>query len=238
MKYISLVSLLWLATSVAYGFRLDPMVADFESTGPNQSKVFRIENNGQERIAIALKATSRSHDLKGEEKREKVDDFSIYPEQISLGPNDSRNIRVTYKGATDLKAEKAYRLIATQLPVDFKGDKKNTQLNFLFEYVASVYVHSGSVQPRLEIKQTEVTGTNKVRVVLENTGTAHRLLKGVSVHLANESGKNIPVKEISFQNWPGENILPGSQREFELQTADPVKAKSTLKASLQISEKP
>jgi fimbrial chaperone protein len=238
MKYISLFSLLWLATSIAYGFRLDPMVADFETSGPNQSKVFRIENNGQERIAIALKATSRSHDIKGEEKRDKVDDFSIYPEQISLGPNDSRNIRVTYKGLADLKSEKAYRLIATQLPVDFKGDKKNAQLNFLFEYVASVYVHSGSVQPRLEIKQTEVTGANKVRVIIENSGTAHRLLKGVSLHLTNESGKNIPVKETSFQNWSGENILAGSQREFDLQTMEPVKTKTNLKTSLQISEKP
>ncbi len=239
MKKIALVCLLLACGSVSWAFRLDPMVTEFSLTGPEQSKVFRIENNGHERIAVQLKMTTRNIDPQGQESRELVQDFSIYPEQISLGPNDSRNVRVTYKGPKELKAEKAYRLIAAQLPVDFKtATQKKNQLNFLFEYVASIYVRPEGTNPKLEIQKVESKGDNKIHLVIENKGTAHRLLKGVTIVVSTEAGKNITLQQKPDQSWESENLLAGSTREFELQTTEKLATKAPLKASLRISDQP
>jgi fimbrial chaperone protein len=239
MKKFMLISSLLAFSSLSWAFRLDPMVTEFSPSGPEQSKVFRIENNGQERIAVQLKMTTRKIDSRGQESREAVSDFSIYPEQMSLGPNDARNVRVTYQGAKEIEVEKAYRLIAAQLPVEFKSAaQKKSQLNFLFEYVASIYVRPEGTQAKLEIQKVEPLNENKIHLILENKGSAHRLLKGVTVAVTTEAGKNISLQPQSDQAWESENLLAGMTREFDLQTTDKIPAKATLKASLKISDQP
>lgn len=218
----------------AFGFRLEPMVADFSPKSEGTSKVFRVENNGQDRIAIQLKMTTRLVDSTGKETREPTQDFTIYPDQISLGPNDARNIRVTYKGPKDIKSERAYRLVASQLPVDFKAVPNQNQLNFLFQYVASVYFKPEGSYPKIEVSKIEIADSKKLKVSLTNTGTAHRLLKDVKVTILNSEGKPIALQESSFKNWAGENLLAGASRDLEIETVDRVAKQAKLKAEVQI----
>lgn len=238
MRTLALIPPLLLVSLAASAFRLDPMVVEFTPEGSGSSRVFKVENNGQERIAVQFKVTTRAVDVKGRETRETSNEFSIYPEQISLGPNDSRNVRVTYQGPKTLSSEKAFRLIASQLPVDFKGDRKKAQINFLFQYVASVYVRPEGAHPRLEIASVHSEGGRRVKVLLANRGGAHRLLKGVRVRLLDDGGKAVGVRDSSFADWSGENLLAGAEREFWLETAEPLATGAKLKAELAVSESP
>lgn len=222
----------------SHAFRLDPMVVEFSPKAPGNSKVFRIENNGQDRIAVQLKLTSRKVDQKGNETREPSNDFSVYPDQVSLGPNDSRNVRVTYTGTQELKEEKSYRLIATQLPVDFKGEKKESQLKFLFQFVASLYVHPEGSFAQIEVAEMSAVNANTLKIVLQNKGSAHRLLKDVRLAVQSESGQSISIKDSSYKDWPGENLLAGGRREFLIETVEAIPNKAKLKAQVTFLDHP
>lgn len=233
----SLLPLLLFAPSLAMAFRLDPMVAELSPKGDGRSKVFRLENNGTDRVALKMRVTTRAADENGKESRGDTADFSVYPEQLSLAPNDARNVRVTYKGPAELKAEAAYRLIATQLPVDFKAGEKKTQVNFLFEYVASLYVKPAGVFPRLQVRATEWQDARRVKLTLENTGTAHRLLQGVRPEAVLGEGKKAAFKN-DFKAWDGENMLPGETRVFLLETKEALPEKIRPPITLIQTESP
>lgn len=213
----------------AMAFKLVPMVAQLTPNGSGKSQVFQITNNGQSRIAIQMKVTTRKQDLQGNEIRESSDDFLIYPEQISLAPNDSRNVRLTYKGKEDIKSEQAYRLIAKQLPVEFETSSQQSQLKFLFEYVASVYITPMDTSPKLEVTMQKMEN-QKIVLRIKNTGSSHQLLKDIS---ANIRFKN---EDISFSKeiqdaWDATNLLADSEREFII----PTKFKSSDSDQLKIS---
>ena len=239
MTSLTIQTVLFLLLALpASAFRLDPMVVEFTPSGAGSSKVFKVENNGQDRIAVQLKTTTREVSPSGQETRNPSTEFSIFPDQISLGPNDTRNIRVTYNGSKDVASERSFRLIATQLPVDFKGEKKQAQLNFLFQYVASLYVTPPQALAKLEVQKIEATGAKKLKISLANIGSAHRLLKDVKLKLTTESGEPVAIQEASFKDWPGENLLAGSKRDYELETVQPLPAKAKLKSELIIENHP
>lgn len=224
-----------LSSFPAWSFRLDPMVVELQPTGAKSSHSFRVENNGQERIAVQLKMTSRMTDENGKETRLDSSDFTIYPEQISLSPNDMRTVRVTYNGPKEVTSEKAYRLIASQLPVNFQKETKPTQLNFLFQYIASVYVTPKGAAAQIQVKDIKVTDKNKIEFKIENTGTAHRLLKGVQVQFYDKNNL-IAIDQNFFKTIANENILAGSSRKLTVDTTSKISNKSILTAKVEITE--
>lgn len=212
------------------------MVVELEPNAPKNSHSFRVENNGQERIAVQLKMASRTSDENGKESRVDTTDFSIYPEQISLSPNDMRTIRITYTGSKDVNTEKAYRLIAAQLPVQFQKQTKPTQLNFLFQYIASVYVTPKGAVPQIQINKIKALSKNKIEFYIENIGTAHRLLKGVEIQLFANSEKPIALDSEFFKAITNENILANSSRKFVVATKENIDPKMTITGKVKITE--
>lgn len=219
----------------AFSFRLDPMVVELQPTGPKNSHSFRVENNGQERIAVQLKMTTRTTDENGKETRLDSSDFTIYPEQISLSPNDMRTVRVTYNGPKDVTSEKAYRLIASQLPVNFQKETKPTQLNFLFQYIASVYITPKGAAAQVQVKDIKVTDKNKIEFKLENVGTAHRLLKGIQVQFYDKNNL-VAIDPNFFKGIANENILAGASRKLTVDATSKISSKTVLTAKVEITE--
>ena len=134
---IILLQLLFLScASSAWAFRLTPMAAHFAPEGPKATQVFTLENNGSEKVPVQIEATTREVAADGTETRNKTNDFVIYPEQVVLLPNEKRNVRVTWSGKAKMPAEQAFRLIASQLPLEFhdqnsKAQKNGASLTFL-----------------------------------------------------------------------------------------------------------
>jgi fimbrial chaperone protein len=202
----------------ANAFRLEPMVAEFGVDGANASKIFRVENEAKEKVAVKIEAFVRSIDENGKESLTPTKNFKIYPDQISLAASDSRAVRVIYQGPKDLEQEAAYRIVASQLPVSFKEDPKKTGIKFLFQFIASVYVTSDKYYPKVVVESVTNVDKENIRIKLINKGQKHALLKKVSVELKDTSGGVLKLGPATIKEWDGENLLSGTRRTFKVKS--------------------
>jgi fimbrial chaperone protein len=202
----------------AAAFRLEPMVAEFGIDGDNASKIFRVENEGKDKIAVKVEAFTRAIDENGKETLTPTKNFKIYPDQISLAASDSRAVRVIYQGPKDLEKEEAYRIVASQLPVSFKEDSKKTGIKFLFQFVASVYVTSDKYYPKVVVESVTNVDKENIRIKLINKGQKHALLKDVKVELKDTAGGVLKLGPDNIKGWDGENLLSGTRRTFKVKS--------------------
>ena len=155
-RSIAAFALLLLIQGGLAAFTFSPISQEFTEGGKNSSHVFTITNDSpSERIAVKVSIFKR---LVNEEGRESLEpcpgDFLIYPVQSILNPGDSRSVRIKWQGGTVGKREKAYRIIAEQLPVDFREDELHSDgagIRFTFRYEGSLYVLSPGAEPDIQL---------------------------------------------------------------------------------------
>lgn len=210
--------ILIMMSAYGYAFKLEPMLIEFSPHGPGSTKNFRIENESKEKVAVKVEAFFRKIDTNGKENRVPTDHFKIYPEQLSLLPSDSRAVRVTYQGPKELASEAAYRIVATQLPVSFKNRVKKTGVNFLFKFIASVYVTADNFIPKLEVESIKKFKQGYAKIKIKNKGQKHRQLKGVKIILKDKVGKMLALNESVIKDWDAGNILAGGQRTYSFKS--------------------
>ncbi len=206
---LSLLLALFLDAAVA--LELTPMEVEFESQGTNASKTFQVENKYAKDIAVELKAYKRTINNKGEEARQETNEFLIFPKQVKLQPSKKIAVRVVWQGKADVTSELSYRLIAEQLPVNFrKKDTKEKKVNidFLLKYVASVYITPAEAKPNIVIEKI-VKEKDRLKGTLKNLGNKHLVIGKINFSLA---GKPLSVdsKEII-----GRNILAEASFDFD-----------------------
>lgn len=226
-----LIAMMWMAPALfwsgsSWAFRFSPMVSTLAPSGPEATQTFLVENNNGEKIALQIDVYHREVDKDGKETRADTDEFAVFPQQMVLEPGEKRNIRLTWTGAKQLKEELPYRLVVSQLPVDLKKPeqrKAGANITFLLQYVASVYVSPGSAAPKLQVQSLKKISDSKVELVLKNSGSAHRVLKGVRLYAG--SGKDslsktrTELKALKLKDIEAENVLPGRTRRFEIELA-------------------
>lgn len=217
-KTYSFFILTVLLSFTAEAFRFEPMQAEFTPEGQGTTKIFRVENEAKESVAIKIEAFTREIDDKGKETQVPSKDFKIFPDQISLAASDSRAIRVMYIGPKSLEKETAYRIVASQLPVSFKEEKKKTGIKFLFQFLASVYVTSDKFYPKIEVESISRVDKDNIKLKIINKGQKHTLLKHVKIEIKDTSGKSLIMSNEVLQNWDSENILSGTRRTFIIKT--------------------
>lgn len=198
-------------------FRLAPMVLNFQPEGAKITQVLTVENPTREKIPIQIEAFNRSVDAKGEEVRTRTDDFTIYPEQLVLLPNEKRNIRLTWQGKINGNLESAYRIIATQIPVEFKEKKEKAtkagvNLNFILQYVASAYVTPAKATAKIKVTSAEIKDGTKLTLVISNEGEAHKVLLPKSLIL--KSDKDIVLKMDKVPELESHNLLAKTEKTF------------------------
>ncbi len=137
-------------------FTFSPISQEFTEEGKKSSHVFTISNDSvSERIAVKVSVFERFMDEEGNETLESCPgDFLIYPVQSILNPGDSRSVRIKWQGGQVGKREKAYRLIAEQLPVDFREEQPRDDgagIRFTFRYEGSLYVLSPEAEADIQL---------------------------------------------------------------------------------------
>lgn len=217
-----------------FAFKLSPMVVNFAPAGSKATQVLTLENNGSEKIPVQIEVFSREVDSKGEEVRKATEDFNVYPEQLVLLPNEKRNVRVTYTAGKNLSFEMAYRIVATQIPVDFKdrnakAQTKRTSLNFLIQYVASAYVTPDGIAPKIVVKDSQLVSGKKLRVNIANEGTAHKVLKAKFLRVL--SGKDKLIEVPSPAELDAVNLLAKTERTITFTLPKEIKADKSAKIS-------
>lgn len=210
-----LILILLTQSSIAFAFKLTPIVQTFAHKGKGATKSFKVFNPGNKTILLEIEPKTREIDVFNKESRADSDNFLVYPPQIEVKAGESRSIRVSYIGP-QVKHENAYRLIVRQLPSRLKEKNKDSKnnLDFLFEYVASLYVSPGAIKPKINIISA-IIKNQKVIIKFENEGTEHTLLKSYKFKLK-QGAKSyvIDFKDPKYKKFATYNILAKSKRQI------------------------
>ncbi len=201
----------------SWAFRLVPFSATLEPSGQGASHGFKVTNDSSEPIAVEVTIKGRQMGFQGEEKLidEAEDDFVLYPPQFIVPPQGTQTINVQWIGEADLKEEKAFRLIAEQVPVNLqKPDKKEAaRVQILLRYVGALYVTPKGAKSKIIVEAVKETknkkGERQLSVVLHNQGNRHTLLEDITLKLG-----NLTLKGDQLKGMKGENLLAQTRRQF------------------------
>lgn len=238
MKKYLLMTLLGLVSISASAFQLSPMVIHFSPEGSKKTQVLTLENSSNEKVPLQIEAFTRTTDTKGDEVRKPTSDFVIYPEQVVLLPGEKRNVRLTWGGQLEGSQEKAYRIVATQVPVNFKeknaqSKKAGVSLNFLLQYVASAYVVPEGARPNVKIKSVKLIDDKKIELSLKNEGSAHSVLRVKELVLLD--GKKKLIQLSTVKEIESSNLLAGTEKSFIIALPQSLKAQN-LNAQVEFLE--
>ncbi len=198
--------------SIAY--EMTPLELSLEPTGRKASGNFAIANTGDDPIAIQLNVFTREMTNEGADILRPADeDFVVFPPQMIVRPRQTQTVRVQYTGGPTGGSERAYRLIAEQLPIDLGAapDDDGGMIRVLIRYVASVYVGPRTIKPAIRVIQAVPAPDDRMRIVMRNEGSQHALLTGVTLRIG-----DVVLADQQLAGLLGENILAGVTRTFHV----------------------
>lgn len=210
----------------SHAFQFKPITVDFTPTGKNATRSFLVSNEGKKSIAIQITVMSREVDLDGNEVREEVEDFIVYPSQLILLPGDAQTVRVSWAGSPNPSKELAYRIIGEQLPIfveeEAPSNTSSGQFNIAMRYVGAIYVVPDGVEPEVVIDSASLLkngdGGETLEIVFHNKGTAHQLLKDITLEVSSKGsegqGETVQLTEEDIPEMPSTNLLAGYKRRF------------------------
>lgn len=205
-----------------HAFSFEPITQTYTTTGPGASHVFRVTNTTDERIAVRISVRSRTIERDGTEVLGKeADDFIVFPRQMLLEPGERRSIRVRWSGPETIDAERPYRIIAEQVPVDL-GDEEPTQgggIRLTYRYEGSLYVSPPGAEPNVEVTSV-VRVADGLRVTVANRGTRHVILQNARLVVSGTSGPDIELESEQLVGLAGENMLAGAVRDVVIPTPE------------------
>lgn len=210
------IALLHVATGGSWALSFTPIEMDFTPSGRGTTQIYRIENTQAEVAAVEMSVKNRKMQVNGEDQlSDAEDDFSIFPTQVVLQPGQTQTVRVQYIGAANLTSEKAYRLIAEQLPIDIgQGPQNGGRMRLLVKYVASVYIVPPGARPQVKLTETKLT-TEEGKVWLElfvhNEGHSRKILKNAKLEIG---GRKLQGPDLV--GLEGENLLAQTRRWFRV----------------------
>ena len=190
---LSLILLL-ITTSQSYALKFFPFRANFAPSGSESNKLFFAENNSEEKIAVQVSAQSYQMDKEGKELNSQTDEFVIYPQQMIIEPGKRRAIRVQWVGEADLKIEKAYRIIAEQLPVNLDSQTvNNNEIKLMVNYRGMVFVTPKQSYSDLGINYQKIKkdDTYYLKLLFNNKGTRHIRIYNPKLSIFNKNGKSL-----------------------------------------------
>lgn len=200
-------------TSPAFAFEMTPLELELDPAGRESSGSFRIVNIDARPIAVEVAVFTREMTEEGADILRPADgDFIVYPPQMIVMPGRTQTLRVQYIGDPVDGPERAYRLIAEQLPIDLGDDgqgRDGGSISLLVRYVASLYVGPPSAKPALRVIAAEPAPGNRMRVVLANEGSGHALLTNLKLRVGGRE-----LADDAIAGLLGENILAGVTRSF------------------------
>ena len=218
-----IAALLALTTDEASALRFSPFRAKFEPSGAASNQLFQVENNTAAPTAVQIRIADRHVDVDGgETMRDNEKDFAIYPAQMILPPQSTRSVRVQWIGDPNLKEERAYRIIAEQLPVNLsKETPKSSSVKILVSYHGALFVTppglSQNVTPDFFGVTQEPDQKRMLELVLHNRGTQHALLRDLKLSIKDDRGNVVTLAdEAALKGMTGETILAKQRRRFLL----------------------
>jgi len=221
-----LILVFLLLPSLLYAFSFEPISAVFSPSGREATKSFLLKNETDEFTALRISLFERSVDINGKETRIPADHlFLVYPSRIVLPPESVQTLRVKWQGDSTVSAERAFRILVEQVPVEFENQESRTSgLQIMFRYLGSIYITPKDAFFRLEVENTKILrtpeGAAKLEFTVANTGTRHVILEDLRLEIGYDSQNGRKILELFPEELKGiaeENILAGARRRFLLE---------------------
>lgn len=211
----------FLAGSAAFlsAFTFDPLSVTFDAAGAGSVRSFRVRNDGEKRIAVMVQVLSRDYRDDGSERNDPIGDglFVVFPSRFVMEAGESRMLKVQWKGGDPGPSERAFRIVAEQVPVSFE-ERKGSGITLLFKYMGALYVRPQKPSPALvgvvSATGAELGGTRGILLRLRNAGGLHAVLSDFKLSLASPSGGLTELSETALAAVEGSNLLAALERVF------------------------
>lgn len=208
---------LCLLTAPAAALKISPFKTSLDAGSANPTEVFRVENNADESAAVEISVTTWSIAADGSENNAPAEnDFIVFPAQMVLKPHESRAVRVQYVGAAPSQ-EKAYRVIAEQLPVSLQDTPDaGSYVKFMLKFRAALYVTPKDAAPRVRVVSAAAQSGGVLRLELANEGAAHAVMQKSRLDVVFDGGRSLSLDAAGLKGLEGENMHAGATRVFLL----------------------
>ena len=186
----------------AYTFSVSPIRVFFE---PNQkTTLVTIGNDDETSLQLQIKLVSWTQSPDGKDIYDDSDDLIYYPRSMTLGPKESRVVRLGIKTPAQ-ERERSYRLQIEDVP----GDVAPTQgpaVKFRYRFSIPIFLPPRAPKRAAEIDDLAVKG-GKVQLQVANRGSQHVRFDRITVKTATGFSKDAEV-------W---YVLPGASRLFQIE---------------------
>ncbi len=195
------------------GFSLTPMSQVIELESNQKQAQFLLDNPTSEPMAVEISLRDRIQKEDGSEDTPVTKDLAAFPPQLIIPPKEKRTVRIQWLGEKP-KVERAFRVVAEQLPLQVDGKKKKgSGIKMLLKYVAALYVKPADTEPNVQVVGVEPG--EELTIKVENKGTRHLLLANAILTLT-KGDKKLKLEGEKVKGLAGENILAGSRRVFRI----------------------
>jgi len=216
-----------LSLPLLYSFKFNPMSQSIDLSEKQTTVQFSVENQSPESMAIELTVKGRTMNEDGHEELPADANIAIFPPQMIIPSKEKRTVRVTWNGSKKIESEKAFRVIAEQLPLKLNEKaKKATGIQMLMKYMAALYVTPDNAKSSLAVTLSSVS-EDSLSVVVRNDGTKHQILNHPVVTFMNKENK-WTFKEAELPGLAGENVLARSGRKFTIKTTQKIPKDSVV----------
>lgn len=201
----------------AHAFKISPFKTSMEPI-PQASQVYRIENNSDESIAVQISVQNWEITPDGTEiNTDAEDEFAVFPAQVVLKPRESRGVRIQWLGDAAPAQERAYRVLAEQIPANLAGvPDEGARLKFLLRFKAGLYMTPEDAQGAdIRVVDTAVQG-DTLRLTLQNNGASHVLMRNPVLTLQMADGHNRIITGEVAAPLHDANMHAGARRYFDI----------------------
>lgn len=209
------MGILLLLAAPAAAFNFTPIDATLRPAGSGATQTFSVENPSPGPVAVEITMHSREMTPEGDDVLAPAGDlFTVYPSQLILPPGGRQSVRVQWNGPAELDGERAFRLIAEELPIDLGDDEdEGAGLDLLVRYVASVYVQPQGAEARISIDAE--TDDDGVVLVIRNQGTMRAVLRDEDYAIYAD-GERVELDEAQIEALSAVNVLAGHTRRLAI----------------------
>jgi fimbrial chaperone protein len=204
-----------MAAGHASAFNFTPIDVTLRPSGGGATQTFSVENSSPAPVAIEITMHSRAMTREGEDILEPADElFTVYPSQLILQSGGRQSVRVQWTGPEDLDQERAFRLIAEELPIDLEeNEDQGAGLDLLVRYVASVYVQPRGAEARVSIEAE--TDSENVVLAIRNEGTMRAVLRSEDYAIYAD-GEPVELDDVQLDALGAVNVLAGHTRRLPI----------------------
>ncbi len=209
-----------LASVPAAAFKMSPIEVTLTPTGRGATGSVVLQNASQTPAAVELTAFHRTMTQDGADTLTPAQDsILIIPSQVILMPGNEQAVRLQWLGGR-LKSEKAFRIIAEQLPIDLEdGQRDGGRMRLLVRYVASLYVRPDGTAPRLRVENAAISGAGQAAELhfeVTNRGDARVALGNLTLKATRRGKPVLTLTPDDIGDVSGSVVLAEHTRIFRI----------------------